>query len=89
MKKYISYGLIAIVLLALSFSWQSTKTSIKDDLLDSQVYTACLVTDDRGIGISQFSEGKLGRHNGKQVKWEDLDNGLKMHIIARLTEATA
>lgn len=40
MKK-LSYGLLAIVLLALSFSWQVTRNSVKDDLIDQSVYDTC------------------------------------------------
>jgi len=35
-------------------------------------------------GVSQFSEGKLGSHLGKPIKFEDLPQDLQRHVIGRV-----
>jgi hypothetical protein len=43
--------------------------------------------DEGGRGISQFSEGKEGKHLGKPVKWEDLSKDTQDHIKQRLSDS--
>ena len=37
------------------------------------------------LGFSQFSTGQLGKHNGTQIKFNDLPANIQAHFIDRLS----
>jgi hypothetical protein len=41
---------------------------------------------DGGRGISQFTSGKVGKHLGKKIKWNELSKESQSHIIGRLKD---
>jgi len=49
--------------------------------------TECLcMSDDPGHpqGVSQFSIGEIGDHNGKRINFNDLPKNIQQHTIQRL-----
>jgi hypothetical protein len=54
----------------------------KDSVSSGQV--PMLALSEGGRGVSQFTSGKEGKHLGKQIKWEDLDEDTRNHIESRL-----
>ena len=39
-----------------------------------------------GRAVSMWGEAKEGRHLGKKIKWEDLSDDSRKHVIARIKE---
>lgn len=36
------------------------------------------------LGVSQFSEGQIGKHLGKKLNWNNLSKSIQNHIISKL-----
>lgn len=47
---------------------------------------SCLAMDETGTGFSQFCAAVRGQHLGRRVRFSDLSEGTRKHIISRLKD---
>ena len=61
-------------------------TVVLNEYHDRQkLFNVCLGISLDGVAFSQFSSCQIGSHLGNKVKWEELEEVTKKHIISRLS----